>query len=178
MQGYAAERKEILDFLRDSGVRNVVFLTGDLHANVIVDVRQSVFTDPTPRAKEFIAGPVSEDTLFAELVARMPEPSHWAIQVDGVCVGGIGVTLGEGIFVKSGLFGYWLATRVGSGWKSPIPGPGYRPIRSRMFFKASSAWALNIFLKALTTFCLWSVCCLLRALVKNYCRLQKNMRYM
>ncbi len=70
-EGYAAERKEILDFLRDSEVRNVVFLTGDLHANVIVDVRQSVFTDPTPRAKEFIAGPVSEDTLFAELVALL-----------------------------------------------------------------------------------------------------------
>ena len=70
-EGYAAERKEILDFLADWGVRNVVFLTGDLHANIIVDVRQSVFTDPTPRAKEFIAGPVAEDTLFEELVGLL-----------------------------------------------------------------------------------------------------------
>ena len=70
-EGYSAERTEILDFLRDSGVKNVVFLTGDLHANIIIDVRQSVFTDPTPHAKEFIVGPVAEHTLFEELVGLL-----------------------------------------------------------------------------------------------------------
>jgi alkaline phosphatase D len=70
-EGYAAERTEILNFLRDSGVQNVVFLTGDLHANIIIDVRQGVFTDPTPRAKEFIVGPVAEHTLFEELVGLL-----------------------------------------------------------------------------------------------------------
>ncbi len=70
-EGYAAERTEMLDFLRDSGVKNVVFLTGDLHANIIIDVRQGVFTDPAPRAKEFIAGPVAEHTLFEELVGLL-----------------------------------------------------------------------------------------------------------
>jgi [ribosomal protein S5]-alanine N-acetyltransferase len=39
---------------------------------------------------------------------RMPEPTHWAIEVDGQAVGGIGVDPGEGVYIKSGLFGYWL----------------------------------------------------------------------
>ena len=41
-------------------------------------------------------------------LAAMPEPTHWAIEVDGTAAGGIGVDLGEGIFAKSGHFGYWL----------------------------------------------------------------------
>ncbi len=47
------------------------------------------------------------DTWFAFL-ARMPEPTHWAIEVDGLAVGGIGLDLGEGVYAKSGHFGYWL----------------------------------------------------------------------
>jgi RimJ/RimL family protein N-acetyltransferase len=39
---------------------------------------------------------------------RMPEPTHWAIEVQGEAVGGIGVMVGEGVFAKSGHFGYWL----------------------------------------------------------------------
>lgn len=42
------------------------------------------------------------------LLASMPEPTHWAIEVNGIAAGGIGVELGEGIFVKSGQLGYWL----------------------------------------------------------------------
>jgi RimJ/RimL family protein N-acetyltransferase len=38
----------------------------------------------------------------------MPEPTHWAIEVDGQAVGGIGVIFGEGVFARSGRFGYWL----------------------------------------------------------------------
>jgi RimJ/RimL family protein N-acetyltransferase len=41
-------------------------------------------------------------------VAAMPEPTHWAIEVDGHAVGGVGIFLGEGISCKSGDFGYWL----------------------------------------------------------------------
>ena len=39
---------------------------------------------------------------------RMPEPTHWAIEVAGHAVGGIGIILGEGIYAKSARFGYWL----------------------------------------------------------------------
>jgi len=44
-------------------------------------------------------------------VAALPGPTHWAIEVDGAAVGGIGVELGEGIFVGTGHFGYWLDER-------------------------------------------------------------------
>jgi [ribosomal protein S5]-alanine N-acetyltransferase len=48
------------------------------------------------------------DSWFALLAAQIPEPTHWAIEVEGRAVGGIGVDLGEGVFAKSGHFGYWL----------------------------------------------------------------------
>jgi RimJ/RimL family protein N-acetyltransferase len=47
------------------------------------------------------------DGWFA-LLARMPRPTHWAIEVDGEAVGGVGIDLGEGIFERSAKFGYWL----------------------------------------------------------------------
>lgn len=46
-------------------------------------------------------------TWFA-LLAAMPQPTHWAIEVDGIACGGIGVDLGEGVFIRSAHFGYWL----------------------------------------------------------------------
>ena len=70
-EGYADERREVLQFIRDWNIKNVVFLTGDLHANMIVDVRPNTFLDPTPVAKELIAGPVAEHTLFEELVGLL-----------------------------------------------------------------------------------------------------------
>ena len=42
-------------------------------------------------------------------LAGMPEPTSWAIEVDGLAVGSVGVRLGQGIFVKTAEFGYWLA---------------------------------------------------------------------
>jgi len=41
-------------------------------------------------------------------VASMPEPTHWAIELDGHAVGGIGLELGEGVSCRSADFGYWL----------------------------------------------------------------------
>jgi RimJ/RimL family protein N-acetyltransferase len=41
-------------------------------------------------------------------VAPAIEPSHWAIEVDGEAVGGIGFERGEGVYARSGRFGYWL----------------------------------------------------------------------
>jgi RimJ/RimL family protein N-acetyltransferase len=37
------------------------------------------------------------------------EPTDWAIEVDQLAVGGIGVTLREDVHAKSAHFGYWLA---------------------------------------------------------------------
>lgn len=47
------------------------------------------------------------DAWFAFL-AGMAEPTHWAIEVDGRAVGGIGLEVGEGVFARSADFGYWL----------------------------------------------------------------------
>jgi RimJ/RimL family protein N-acetyltransferase len=41
-------------------------------------------------------------------LATLARPTHWAIEVDGQAVGGVGVELGEGVFAKAGRFGYWL----------------------------------------------------------------------
>jgi RimJ/RimL family protein N-acetyltransferase len=45
------------------------------------------------------------DGWFAHLAA-MPEPTHWAIEVDGQAVGSIGVEIDSAHF--GGHFGYWL----------------------------------------------------------------------
>ena len=42
------------------------------------------------------------------LLEQMAEPTHWAIEVDGAAVGGVGVKLGEGIRQKTAELGYWL----------------------------------------------------------------------
>jgi ribosomal-protein-alanine N-acetyltransferase len=47
------------------------------------------------------------EAWFAMLEA-MPEPSHWAIEVDGAAVGAIGCLLGEGVYKRTAQFGYWL----------------------------------------------------------------------
>lgn len=47
------------------------------------------------------------DDWFA-LLSAMPEPTHWAIEVEGRSVGGIGIRIGEGVFAKRADIGYWL----------------------------------------------------------------------
>ncbi|HET9864823.1 MAG TPA: GNAT family protein [Steroidobacteraceae bacterium] len=42
------------------------------------------------------------------LLADMPRPTHWAIDVDGKAVGGIGIDIREGIHARNAMFGYWL----------------------------------------------------------------------
>ena len=46
-EGYAAERQRLIEFLRDN-VRNVVFLTADVHANLVNDVRLRTLEDGGP----------------------------------------------------------------------------------------------------------------------------------
>ena len=47
------------------------------------------------------------DSWFA-LLSRMSRVTHWAVEVEGQAVGGIGVDPGGGVHAKSGRFGYWL----------------------------------------------------------------------
>ena len=62
-EGYAAERAEILAFIRDNGIQNVIFIGTDDHHNLI---NNEVFIDrlvaPTSIAREFVTGPVAQFT--------------------------------------------------------------------------------------------------------------------
>jgi RimJ/RimL family protein N-acetyltransferase len=44
-----------------------------------------------------------------QFLSRLPQRTHWAIEVDGKAVGGIGVEQADGVNAKTGYFGYWLA---------------------------------------------------------------------
>jgi len=51
--------------------------------------------------------PADADAWLA-YVRGTPGCAQWAIEVDGLAVGGIGIEPGEGIFAKCARFGYWL----------------------------------------------------------------------
>jgi len=68
-EGYGAERAEILNFIRDNGIQNVLFLTTDMHANLINEVSVDAFLDPAPIADEFVTGPIATNTFEAEIRA-------------------------------------------------------------------------------------------------------------
>ena len=58
-EGYGAERSEILNFIRDNDIKDVIFLTTDLHQNRMNEVFIDRFRDPTPIAYEFMTGPIA-----------------------------------------------------------------------------------------------------------------------
>jgi phosphodiesterase/alkaline phosphatase D-like protein len=61
-EGYAAERAEILNFIREHDIRNVVFLTTDGHQSIMKPVFIDRFTDPEPIAYEVMTGPIATTT--------------------------------------------------------------------------------------------------------------------
>ncbi len=66
-EGYAAEREQLLRFLRD--VKNVVFLTTDTHANLVNEVRsKSLSSAPeTYGIWEVVTGPVATNSFSKEI---------------------------------------------------------------------------------------------------------------
>lgn len=72
-EGYAAERVEILSFIRDQGIRNVLFLTTDGHQNVMNNVFIDRFTNPAPIAYEVMTGPIATVT-WQNLLLASPVP--------------------------------------------------------------------------------------------------------
>jgi alkaline phosphatase D len=67
-EGYGAERAEILNFIRDHHIENVIFLTTDTHANLINEVFIDRFTNPRPIAHEFVTGPIARFTFEQEIL--------------------------------------------------------------------------------------------------------------
>jgi len=64
-EGFAAERTRLIEFLRDN-VKNVVFLTADVHANLVNDVRLRTLEDGGPVNSgilEVTSGPSGTDSF-------------------------------------------------------------------------------------------------------------------
>jgi alkaline phosphatase D len=66
-EGYRSERDEVLRFIDDFNISNVIFLTTDFHANVLGGPRRLISLDPV--ADEAITGPIGSETL-GESIAR------------------------------------------------------------------------------------------------------------
>jgi phosphodiesterase/alkaline phosphatase D-like protein len=80
-EGYGAERNEILDFISNNGISNVVFLTTDHHATLQNEVFKDRFLAPAKVAHEFITGPVGTDTLAVEITNLFGPVALLAFQV-------------------------------------------------------------------------------------------------
>ncbi|MGZ6680554.1 MAG: alkaline phosphatase D family protein [Solirubrobacteraceae bacterium] len=61
-QGYPQEREELLTFIRDKAIKDVVFVTGDIHTFITGDVRTNMGAGDTV-AVEFVGGSVTSQGL-------------------------------------------------------------------------------------------------------------------
>jgi phosphodiesterase/alkaline phosphatase D-like protein len=76
-ESYVAEREELLQFMR-ANLRNVIFLTTDLHGTLILEA--TPFLSNAPVAKEVIVGPMASSGALAKMgmapvAVRAPRPS-------------------------------------------------------------------------------------------------------
>jgi alkaline phosphatase D len=62
-EGYPAERQEILDFLAEEEIANVIFLATDIHASFINEVSPDLVAGEPPVAVEVVTGPIASITL-------------------------------------------------------------------------------------------------------------------
>jgi alkaline phosphatase D len=65
-EAWIAERNEILDFIETNGIKNVVWLSTDLHAVVLSPTHVDA-DNATHPATELVVGSIAESTLFREL---------------------------------------------------------------------------------------------------------------
>ncbi|MEX0749631.1 MAG: alkaline phosphatase D family protein, partial [Dehalococcoidia bacterium] len=78
-EGFAAERREVLEYIRDEGIENVVFLTTDFHANIFGGVRLEPFDDEQI-AYEAIAGPIATAQFRQEIVDVVGEAAAGGVE--------------------------------------------------------------------------------------------------
>jgi phosphodiesterase/alkaline phosphatase D-like protein len=65
-EGYSYERNQLLSFIQDNDIKNVVFLATDVHANWAARVYEDIGQDHTPIAYEVASGPIQTCTLGCE----------------------------------------------------------------------------------------------------------------
>jgi alkaline phosphatase D len=76
-EGYAAERTQLLTFLRDN-VKNAVFLTTDVHANMVNDARLQTLEPGGPvnsGITEVTTGPIATNTFAGEVNGTVGNPN-------------------------------------------------------------------------------------------------------
>jgi alkaline phosphatase D len=76
-EGYAAERTKLLQSIASRGVRNVVFLTTDTHANFVTPVRLQTLEPGGPKdtgITEVITGPAATKTFSREIDDTLGAP--------------------------------------------------------------------------------------------------------
>jgi phosphodiesterase/alkaline phosphatase D-like protein len=77
-EGYNAERQSLLQFLQKS-IKNVVFITTDLHATLINNVRYTNFPEEGPTNDsgmlDFVTGPVAKNTFGTDANAKLGNPN-------------------------------------------------------------------------------------------------------
>jgi len=66
-EAWPAERNEILDFITNNGINNVIWLSTDLHGIVISPERLEPSTSSTHLTPEIVAGAIGMDPIFREL---------------------------------------------------------------------------------------------------------------
>ena len=67
-EGYGAERSEMLNFIRNNGIDNTLFLTTDTHATMQNQVAVDAFTDPGAISNEMVTGPIATTTFQNEVI--------------------------------------------------------------------------------------------------------------
>jgi len=104
--GYPTERAELLTFLRTQNIKNVVVLSGDIHAHfagVLLDDFDAA--SPTPVACELIAAGIASNSLFSfyEAATRVvPAALRGLVTVDATAAGGAGFTENLNLLVLHG----------------------------------------------------------------------------
>jgi alkaline phosphatase D len=105
--GYTTERTELMTFLRSEAIKNVVVLTGDIHAafaGTIMDDFDAAA--PTPVACELVAPGISSNSLFSffEAATRAADPAlRGLITVDASATGGARFTENLNLLLLDGV---------------------------------------------------------------------------
>ncbi|MEO7732254.1 MAG: alkaline phosphatase D family protein [Kofleriaceae bacterium] len=78
--GYHSERKELMGFLKTEAIKNVIVLTGDVHASfagTVMDDFNLPVAERTPVATELVASGISSNSLFSffEAASRGGDPN-------------------------------------------------------------------------------------------------------
>ncbi len=86
------ERKELMTFLKDKDIGNVVVLTGDMHAHFAGTLMDDYdAASPVPVATEFVAAGISSNSVFSffeSAVRSQPQPLKDLITFDDTQFGG------------------------------------------------------------------------------------------